>query len=153
MADEERPIRRLLAQYADDHRNPWNQRIHHVCVPLILWSVVALTWPVRLAIVPVVGGVAVAWMGIVSLYYLRLSPRLAGVMLLVFASFAGASHLLWVVAGATGAWAVAGAVFIGAWAGQFVGHLIEGRRPSFLTDLQYLLIGPLWVVDKRLGIA
>ena len=101
----------------------------------------------------VVGGVAVAWRVVVSLYYLRLSPRLAGVMLLVFASFAGASHLLWTLAGPTGTWAVAGAVFIGAWAGQFVGHLIEGRRPSFFTDLQYLLIGPRWVVDKRLGIA
>jgi uncharacterized membrane protein YGL010W len=47
-------------------------------------------------------------------------------------------------------------VFVLAWVGQFIGHEIEGRRPTFLTDLQYLLIGPLWLVAKlmrRLGIA
>ena len=39
-------------------------------------------------------------------------------------------------------------VFVVAWIGQFVGHHIEGRRPSFLTDLTYLLIGPIWVLNK-----
>ena len=39
-------------------------------------------------------------------------------------------------------------VFVVAWIGQFVGHKIEGRKPSFLTDLTYLLIGPAWVLAK-----
>ena len=42
----------------------------------------------------------------------------------------------------------AAGVFVVAWVGQFVGHHIEGRRPSFFTDLKYLLIGPLWTLDK-----
>jgi uncharacterized membrane protein YGL010W len=48
------------------------------------------------------------------------------------------------------------AVFVVAWIAQFVGHKIEGRKPSFLTDLTYLLIGPAWVLAKglrKLGIA
>jgi uncharacterized membrane protein YGL010W len=51
---------------------------------------------------------------------------------------------------------LAAAVFVIAWIGQFVGHRIEGARPSFLTDLVYLLIGPAWLVGKimrRAGIA
>ncbi len=41
-------------------------------------------------------------------------------------------------------------VFVVAWVGQFIGHAIEGRRPSFLTDLAYLLVGPAWLMDKLL---
>jgi uncharacterized membrane protein YGL010W len=58
----------------------------------------------------------------------------------------GGQHLLWLALG----------VFVVAWIGQFIGHMIEGRRPSFFTDLAYLLIGPAWLVGKvmrRLGIA
>jgi uncharacterized membrane protein YGL010W len=35
-----------------------------------------------------------------------------------------------------------------AWIGQFYGHKIEGKKPSFLKDLEFLLIGPLWVIQK-----
>ena len=37
-------------------------------------------------------------------------------------------------------------IFVTAWIGQFVGHMIEGKRPSFFEDLRFLLIGPLWVL-------
>lgn len=153
MPDAESPVRQLLARYADDHRHPLNQRIHQVCVPLILWSVVGLTWPLRFGDALPAGAVTLGWMVVVSLYYLRLSPRLAAVMVGVLAAFAGGTWALHEAAGATVTWGVAGAVFAGAWVGQFVGHAVEGRRPSFLTDLQYLLIGPLWVVEKRLRLA
>jgi uncharacterized membrane protein YGL010W len=39
-------------------------------------------------------------------------------------------------------------VFIIAWTGQFYGHKIEGKKPSFLKDLQFLLIGPAWVIEN-----
>ena len=52
----------------------------------------------------------------------------------------GLSFLLWLAVG----------VFVVAWIAQFVGHskLFEGRKPSFFTDLRYLLIGPAWVLSK-----
>ena len=81
---------------------------------------------------------------------MRLSRVLAFAALLVFVAFAfltqalyarlGASVLLWTAVG----------VFVAAWIAQFIGHEIEGKRPSFLTDLQYLLIGPIWLVSKAL---
>jgi uncharacterized membrane protein YGL010W len=141
-------LRRLLDQYASDHQNPVNQRIHAVCVPVILWTCVALAWPIPVAGHP--GPVAGALMVAVVAYYARLSPPLAGLMAVVLAACGALSHALWLAAGPLGTWAVAGGVFAAAWVAQFVGHGIEGKRPSFLTDLQYLLIGPLWVATKGL---
>jgi uncharacterized membrane protein YGL010W len=47
------------------------------------------------------------------------------------------------------------AIFVGAWIAQFVGHQMEGRKPSFFEDLQYLWVGPIFVLSKlflKLGI-
>ena len=47
------------------------------------------------------------------------------------------------------------AIFVLAWIGQFIGHKIEGEKPSFFEDLQFLLIGPDWLLGaiyQKLGI-
>jgi uncharacterized membrane protein YGL010W len=47
-------------------------------------------------------------------------------------------------------------VFVLAWIGQFIGHLIEGKKPSFFEDVKFLMVGPAWLlgfVYRRLGIA
>ncbi len=52
-------------------------------------------------------------------------------------------------------WRSALVVFVVAWIGQFIGHKIEGKKPSFLQDLQFLLIGPVWLLGfiyRNLGI-
>ena len=155
--DRRRDVDRLLGNYSEDHRNATNQRIHWICVPLIVWTVVALLW-----VVPVPASIgkpglwaALAMVGAFS-YYMRLSRVLAFAALLVFVALAfltqalyarlGASLLLWTAVG----------VFVAAWIAQFIGHQIEGKRPSFLTDLQYLLVGPIWLLGKalrRFGVA
>lgn len=48
------------------------------------------------------------------------------------------------------------ALFVLAWMGQFVGHQIEGKKPSFFDDVRFLLIGPLFVLSflyRRLRVA
>jgi len=53
-------------------------------------------------------------------------------------------------------WIVFLSVFIITWILQFVGHQIEGKKPSFLKDLHFLLIGPIWLLSfilKKAGIA
>ena len=154
-ATAERPIDRWFAHYSDDHRNLANQRIHVVAVPLILWSVTALLW-----CVPVPGSwfraglwsalaMFVAWM-----FYYRASRRLGLGMLAVFVACAWLNRALHDALGTGVLLQAAVAVFVLAWIAQFVGHKFEGRKPSFLTDLTYLLIGPAWVLAKlyrRLG--
>ena len=44
-------------------------------------------------------------------------------------------------------WKTSLMIFIVAWIGQFIGHKIEGKKPSFLQDLQFLLIGPAWLLS------
>jgi uncharacterized membrane protein YGL010W len=44
-------------------------------------------------------------------------------------------------------WGIALIIFILAWIGQFWGHKIEGKKPSFIKDVQFLMIGPAWVMS------
>ena len=39
-----RSINDWFGSYSDDHRNPTNRLIHWICVPEILWAVIALLW-------------------------------------------------------------------------------------------------------------
>lgn len=152
-----RPIDRWLGNYSEDHRNATNQVIHWLCVPVIVWTVIAALWVIP---VPPAIGKPGLWAGLalvaVMAYYMRLSRPLAlamGVALIALMllthwlhGLLGASTLLWTAIG----------VFVLAWIAQFIGHQIEGKRPSFLTDLSYLLIGPLWLMSKafrRLGLS
>jgi uncharacterized membrane protein YGL010W len=150
------PLTTWFEHYSGDHRNATNQRIHVVAVPAILWSVIALLWtipvPPALARPGLWAGLAMA---ATLIFYWRLSRRLALGMLLLFAAFGASCEAIRVALGMHALLWIAVAIFVIAWIGQFIGHRIEGRRPSFLTDLVYLLIGPLWVLAKgyrRLGL-
>jgi len=144
-----RPIDRYFASYSDDHRNVVNQRIHVVAVPAILWSVVALLWCVPPLITWFQYGV---WAGLAMFtawcFYNKLSRRLGlGMLALLFVCGCTCRLLEAEIGLANLGWLGLG-VFVVAWIAQFIGHKVEGRKPSFLTDLTYLLIGPAWVMAK-----
>jgi len=147
--DARREIDRWLGNYSEDHRNPTNITIHWICVPAILWTVIALLWVVP---VPAALGRAGLWAGVAMffslVFYLRLSRALAFGMFAVFVLYGFLTELLYRLLGPSALMWLAIAVFVVAWIGQFIGHKIEGRKPSFLTDLAYLLIGPAWLVAK-----
>ncbi|MBA2239297.1 MAG: DUF962 domain-containing protein [Lysobacter sp.] len=152
---DQRPIDRWFSSYSGDHRDGTNQRIHVFAVPAIAWSVIALLWciptPGTLFRPGIWAGIAMfaAW-----LFYYRASRQLGAGMAIGFVLLALVTHLLYERLGAANLAWLALAVFVVAWIAQFVGHRIEGRKPSFLTDLTYLLIGPAWVLAKlyrRLG--
>ncbi len=132
-----------MTEYHKSHVNRTNQLIHYVCVPLIFWSISALLWVIKL---PVVLNMATVAMTLLMLYYLIKSFKVFATMLIFTAACLGLNYwleslslpLLW----------IAVAVFVLAWIGQFIGHHIEGKKPSFFKDLQFLLIGPAWVVFK-----
>lgn len=155
-ATADRPIDRWFASYSGDHRNDTNQVIHVFAVPAILWSVVALLWCIPMPITFFKPGMwAVLAMFAAWMFYYRASRPLGLGMLAVFVLMSlltgwlhatyGTRVLLWLAVG----------VFVVAWIAQFIGHKVEGKKPSFLTDLVYLLIGPAWVLSKlyrRLGV-
>jgi len=152
-----RRIDRLLAEYGESHRNPVNKLIHWVAVPVIAWTVLAL-----LSELPTPAAFRPSWLinwaslaaVAATLYYLTLSVPLAIGMalfsLLCFAVMAACRAGV-----ALPLWQLALAVFVVAWIFQFVGHKIEGKKPSFFQDVQFLLIGPAWLlhyVYRLLGV-
>jgi uncharacterized membrane protein YGL010W len=152
---DERRIDRWFAHYSDDHRNPANQRIHVFAVPAILWSVVAMLWCIPVHATWFRTGLwAALAMFFAWMFYFRNSRRLGYGMLAVFVAMAWLTRWLHDTLGGRQLLSLAIAVFVVAWIAQFVGHKLEGRKPSFLTDLTYLMIGPAWVLAKlyrRLG--
>ena len=146
-----RSIHDWFASYSKDHQNPTNRLIHWICVPAILWSVIALLW-----CLPAPGTwfrqgmwAAFAMFGAWMFYY-RASRPLGFGMLATFVLMGFLTRWLHDTLGTTQLLYLAIGVFVVAWIGQFVGHskLYEGKRPSFFTDLTYLLIGPAWVLAK-----
>ncbi|TDR19588.1 DUF962 domain-containing protein [Marinicella litoralis] len=136
-------INHLMTEYHKSHINRTNQLIHYVCVPLIFWSISALLWLVK---IPVVINLALVVMTLLMLYYLLKSVKVFACMLVFSALCLGINF--WLEAQALPLLWIAVVVFVLAWIGQFIGHHIEGKKPSFLQDLQFLLIGPAWVVFK-----
>lgn len=133
-----------LTSYEESHRHPINQRIHKVCVPLILFHILAmLDWlplgtvagvPLTLAHVLGVGALA---------FYLTLSVPYALVMV------AAGGLCLWL--GALTPWPVVVAIAVLAWGVQLYGHHLEQRSPALVANLTQLLIGPLFVIALLAG--
>ncbi len=148
----------LLDEYGESHRNAVNKVIHWVCVPAIVWTVVALLWAIPFPLDtrgwPVPFNWAVIALVLAQVYYFRLSIPLGNALLAW--NLLMIALTMWVEAiSPWPLWTVALTVFVAAWIGQFIGHHIEGKKPSFFKDLQFLLIGPAWLmafVFRALGL-
>jgi len=135
----------LLDQYADSHRNPTNELIHVVCVPLIVFTLLGILWSIHPLLAWAAGLATLAWYG-------RLSLPFAAGMLALFLAMMGLLSLMPPLT----VLPLSIAIFVVAWIGQFIGHKIEGKKPSFLDDLRFLLVGPLFVLGflyRRLHVA
>jgi uncharacterized membrane protein YGL010W len=147
-----------FAEYGESHHNPVNELIHWICIPAITLSLLGLLWSIPLpaswAPVSEYVNVATLFVALAMAFYLRLSPPLAIGMFVLASLFLGLiigyGHAGW-----TSVWSVALGVFVVAWILQFVGHKLEGKKPAFFKDLQFLLIGPIWLLGfiyRRVGI-
>lgn len=128
-------------EYGESHRNPINKLVHWICVPVITFSVLGILW----ALHPLAAAAAV---GLALVFYILLSWQLALVMALQ------SLVMLWILSLMPSVFWPSVILFVLAWVGQFIGHQVEGRKPSFFKDLQFLLIGPAWLmgsVFRRLG--
>ena len=156
-----RAIDKLLTEYGESHQNATNKLIHWICVPIIFWSIVALLWTVKLS-VEIPGttyhlNLALVALVAVIFYYIKLSIRLTiGMLIFSFACIAITDRLEENLQTLDfPLWGFALILFVIAWILQFVGHNIEGKKPSFLKDLQFLMIGPAWLMHfiyKKIGV-
>jgi uncharacterized membrane protein YGL010W len=140
-----RTIDALLAQYSESHRDPTNELIHFVCVPVIVFTLLGILWSID-PLVALIASEAAVW------YYVKLSRPFALGMFVMTALMLG---ILLTMPPLT-VLPLSLALFVVAWIGQFIGHKIEGKKPSFLDDLRFLLIGPLFVLSflyRRLHLA
>lgn len=154
-----RKIDLLFAEYAESHRNSTNKLIHWICVPLIFWTILGFISliPSPHFCAPYFGCISLVSLIVViliTLFYLRLSLLIGFIMIFAMLLM---EHLAYAINIHFGnkSWMVYLAVFVITWILQFVGHKIEGKKPSFLKDLQFLLIGPIWLLSfvlKKMGI-
>lgn len=145
-------LQQLLDAYAVSHQNKTNKIIHYFCVPAIFFSVVGLLMSIPSGLItsitsiedPLYANWGVAFLFPLMIFYIRLSLKMAFLILgfsilCILGNFQLALQM--------SLWKASVGIFVVAWIIQFYGHKIEGKKPSFLDDLKFLLIGPAWILD------
>jgi len=148
-------IHQWLSEYGESHQNATNKMVHYACVPVIFFSIVALFYCVSIPVpAPFVITLAHIALVLVFFYYCTMSIPLAIGMGLFSALCIVVCQL---IAAATGQLlVVAISLFVVAWIAQFWGHKVEGKKPSFIKDIQFLMIGPAWIMSflyKKIGLS
>lgn len=158
-----RTAEQWFTEYGESHQTVFNKIIHYVCVPAIFFSIVGLLASIPLgglpgmfppSIAPFVHlGTALIIFGLI--FYARMSIPIFLGMLLISALVLFGNY--WVATTfSTPLWIISIVIFVVAWVLQFIGHNHEGKKPSFLKDLQFLMIGPAWILGhlyKKIGIS
>jgi len=141
-----RSFNQWMAEYGVSHQNPTNQLIHKICVPLIMLSVIGLIWsiptPATFETLPYLNWATIFVAGCLVFYMTLNFVMFVGMLVLTVL-------MCWVCQQLQNAGILLPAsigIFVVAWIAQFYGHKVEGKKPSFLQDLAFLLIGPLWVL-------
>jgi uncharacterized membrane protein YGL010W len=140
-------------EYAESHQNETNQFVHYICVPIIFFSVIGLLMSIPAVFLertfglynPLVENWAAFVAVLISFFYMRLGfwyfiEMLLVMLLCIVGNFWLGNNINLLYASMI--------IFVVGWTGQFWGHKIEGKKPSFAKDLQFLLIGPLWILQK-----
>ena len=155
-------IQQWFDEYNLNHQHPTNKTIHFICVPLIFMSLIGILTNINITppnlnhphLFPYFNlGELLILTGLI--FYLRLSFSLF-IGMALFSLFTLGVIFLISKYSIVPVWIISLIVFVFAWLGQFYGHKIEGKKPAFLTDLLFLLIGPAWILGfiyKKLGIS
>jgi uncharacterized membrane protein YGL010W len=140
-----------FAEYGESHQNRANALLHWICVPMLFFSLLGFAWAIP---VPAPWEPVVPWFNwsLVAIavafgFYAWLSLPLA-VGLLCFMSMCHAGLLRLDFYGRWPVWAISLVLLVAAWTGQFIGHRIEGKKPSFLKGVLFQLIGPAWLMSR-----
>ena len=145
-------LQQLLDKYAESHQNKTNKIIHYFCVPAIFFSVIGLLMSIPSNLIQNLTGIPnslYANWGVVALipvllFYIRLSLKMT-FLILGFSILCILGNFQMKVF--VELWQASVVIFVISWIIQFYGHKIEGKKPSFLDDIKFLMIGPAWILD------
>lgn len=147
-------IETWFSEYGESHQNKTNKIIHKICVPLISWTIAGLLWTIPVPEFFYQYNFNWAHLALIFAFVFYLSLKNVKAFLMAALLFIPAIiffHYAWPLYGyQVGKYSLF--VFILAWIGQFIGHKIEGKKPSFFKDLQFLLIGPIWIFNDLIKI-
>ncbi len=140
-------IQQWLDEYGESHQNRTNKLIHYICVPLIYFTSLGLFFsiPFPTETKTLWANWAMVLSVFMVIYYLFLSRPIA----LVIAFFTIVSLALiswWHTQMSISVLQMSVGIFVVAWIMQFIGHKIEGKKPSLFKDIQFLAIGPAWII-------
>ncbi|MBC7439954.1 MAG: DUF962 domain-containing protein, partial [Flavobacterium sp.] len=129
-------LEQWFSEYAVSHQNPKNKIIHYVCVPAIVFSVVGLLMSIPSKFLneifnlnmPLIENWAFVILLFVIIFYLRLSVSMA-LKMTIFSFLCLLMNFY--IAQKISIFYFSSSVFAIAWIGQFYGHQIEGKKPSF----------------------
>ncbi len=147
-----------LQQYGESHQNATNKMIHWVCVPAIMFSLFGILYSIPF---PVDRSLLTNWAAVFMLLTLMYYLKLSFTMFLGFIIIGGLMMLgidviyKYVDFDPKSLAYISISIFVVAWIAQFIGHKIEGKKPSFLEDIKFLLVGPLWLLHfiyKKIGV-
>ena len=147
-----------LDAYGESHQNPTNKKIHWVCVPLIMLTLLGLLSLIKLplSIINISINFSHVLLVVALLFYLRLSISISfGMIIISFITLFIINRLEIIFPDINQLLCLYISIFILSWIGQFIGHKIEGKKPSFFEDIQFLLIGPAWLLSfiyNKIGI-
>ena len=139
-----RKIEFLLNEYGESHQNKTNIFIHAIAVPVIYFVTLGLIWSIPTP--EFIDFFDVTWAHVIAIpilyyYFLLSGPIGAAMTILTAVSFVFIELLNNMN---ISVWQFSLALFVVMWILQFIGHHIEGKKPSFLADLRFLLVGPAW---------
>jgi uncharacterized membrane protein YGL010W len=152
-----RTLQQWLDEYGESHTDDTNKLIHWICVPAIFFSITGLLYCIKLPWLfagSARWNIAILVLSLVAIYYLSLSISI-GIGMLIFGIICLALCYAVESFARVPLWAVCITIFVVAWIGQFYGHRVEGKKPSFFKDIQFLLVGPMWLMSflyKKTGI-
>lgn len=126
-------MHQLFAEYGSYHRDRRNRALHEIGIPLIVLGIMALLVPLHIGPIDVVEIIV----ALLFVFYLRIDVPSALVALLSLV-------ILYLIALRL-PWWLGIVAFVVGWIFQFVGHVFEGKKPAFLTNVVHLLVGPLWI--------
>ncbi|MFZ5756736.1 MAG: DUF962 domain-containing protein [Pseudomonadota bacterium] len=141
-----RSLEEWFSLYGESHRNKTNKTIHFIAVPSIYLSIMGLLWAIP---VPWAGTAPLLnWAVLAAIPVLAFYARLSMVVTAGMALFSALCFLVLMNierSGLSVLW-FSVVLFVVMWILQFIGHAVEGKKPSFFQDLQFLMIGPAWVM-------